>query len=92
MTLFTCGLRVRRCADESGKLGEPSTVSERVEQGLVVTIYEFPRGEGRILIAEFISDALVRTRIETRSQADDRATGRSEYSRNDPLATSLLTF
>jgi hypothetical protein len=73
-------------------LGEPSTVSERVEQGLVVTTYEFPRGEGRILIAEFISDALVRTRIETRSQADDRATGRSDYSRNDPLATSLLPF
>ena len=53
-------------------LGKPSAVSERVEQGMVVTTYEFPRGEDRILIAEFTGDALVRTRIETRSQTDDR--------------------
>jgi hypothetical protein len=53
-------------------LGKPSAVSERVEQGLVVTTYEFPRGEDRILFAEFTSDALVRTRIETRSQRNDR--------------------
>jgi hypothetical protein len=49
-------------------LGEPSAISERTERNLTVTIYEFPRAEGRILIAEFVSDALIDSRIETRVQ------------------------
>jgi hypothetical protein len=49
-------------------LGKPSAVSERTEKDLVVTTYEFPRGEGRVLIAEFVSDMLIYSRIETRVQ------------------------
>ena len=50
-------------------LGKPVATSERVEQGLVVTTYEFLRGGGRILVADFVSDALVRSRIETRGKS-----------------------
>jgi hypothetical protein len=49
-------------------LGEPSAISERTEKDLIVTTYEFPRGEGRVLLAEFVSDALIDSRIETRVQ------------------------
>jgi len=49
-------------------LGKPVATSERVEQGLVVTTYEFLRGGSRILVADFVSDALVRSRIETRGK------------------------
>lgn len=49
-------------------LGEPAVVSEREENGNVVTTYEFPRSEGRILIAEFVSGLLVHSRTETRGQ------------------------
>jgi hypothetical protein len=49
-------------------LGQPGSISQRHDQGVIVTTYEFPRGEGRILIAEFVSDALVRSRVETRQQ------------------------
>ena len=49
-------------------LGKPLSVSERMEQGFVVTTYEFARGAGRILVAEFVNDALVRSRIETRDK------------------------
>ena len=45
-------------------LGKPTAISERRENGLVVTTYEFPRGGDRVLIAEFVNDALVRSRIE----------------------------
>ena len=47
-------------------LGQPSTVSERTEGDAVVTRYEFDRSEGRVIVAEFVSDALVRTRTETK--------------------------
>ena len=47
-------------------LGQPSTVSERHEGDAVVTRYEFDRSEGRIIVAEFVSDALVRSRTETK--------------------------
>ena len=47
-------------------LGKPANISERSENDIVTTIYEFHRGEGRILIAEFVSDILVRSRLETR--------------------------
>ncbi|HZE64773.1 MAG TPA: hypothetical protein VE056_12885 [Pyrinomonadaceae bacterium] len=49
-------------------LGQPSAITERAEKDLIVTMYEFPRGEGRVLIAEFVSDALIASRIETRVQ------------------------
>ena len=49
-------------------LGTPSAISERTENDLIVTTYQFPRGEGRVLIAEFVSDALIDSRIETRVQ------------------------
>ena len=47
-------------------LGQPSTVSERHEGDAVVTRYEFDRSEGRVIVAEFVSDALVRSRTETK--------------------------
>lgn len=50
-------------------LGQPATVSERTEDGAVVTRYEFDRSEGRIIVAEFVSDALVRSRTETKVAA-----------------------
>jgi hypothetical protein len=46
-------------------LGEPAVVSERDERGVLVTTYEFPRSEGRTLIAEFTKGVLIRSRIET---------------------------
>ena len=49
-------------------LGQPAAISERIEKDLIVTTYQFPRGEGRVLIAEFASDALIDSRIETRVQ------------------------
>ena len=49
-------------------LGEPANISERIEDGLVVTTYEFPRGAERVLVAQFVSDALVSYRIETRAE------------------------
>jgi hypothetical protein len=50
-------------------LGEPSAVSQRMEAGRAVSTYEFQRGEGRVLIAEFVGDALVSSRTETRAVA-----------------------
>ena len=47
-------------------LGKPARISERTENDVVITTYEFHRGEGRILIAEFVSDILVRSRLEAR--------------------------
>lgn len=49
-------------------LGKPSAISERSETGVVVTVYEFPRGEGRVLIAEFIKGVLVHSTTETHGQ------------------------
>jgi len=49
-------------------LGQPATISERAEKDLMVTTYEFPRGQGRVLIADFVGDALIASRIETRAQ------------------------
>lgn len=46
-------------------LGKPISTAERNENGVVVTTYEFPRGESRILIAEFEQGLLVRSRIES---------------------------
>ena len=49
-------------------LGKPSAITERNEKDIVVTIYEFPRSEGRVLIAEFVNEVLVRFTMETRGQ------------------------
>jgi hypothetical protein len=49
-------------------LGKPAAVSERSEQDVLTTILEFPRGEGQLLIAEFVKDKLVRTMMQTRGQ------------------------
>lgn len=40
-------------------LGTPSLVSERVENRKVVRDYEWSRGEGRTLSAQFVNDILV---------------------------------
>jgi hypothetical protein len=47
-------------------LGKPAGISERNANGSSMKTYEFPRGENRILIAEFVNDSLVRSRTETR--------------------------
>jgi hypothetical protein len=44
-------------------------MSERTENDMVVKTYEFLRGEGRVLVADFVGGALVRSRTETRVQA-----------------------
>ena len=49
-------------------LGAPAAISERHDGDEFVTTYEFPRGQNRILIAEFVNGALVRSRTETRVQ------------------------
>jgi hypothetical protein len=49
-------------------LGKPVNISDRNESDIVITTYEFQRGEGRLLIAEFVSGVLVRSRLETRVQ------------------------
>jgi hypothetical protein len=47
-------------------LGAPSSISDRKEAARIVSTYEFQRGEGRVLIAEFVGGVLVSSRIETR--------------------------
>ncbi|HEV7797157.1 MAG TPA: hypothetical protein VGO73_03305 [Pyrinomonadaceae bacterium] len=54
-------------------LGKPTSISERKENDFVVTTYEFQRGEGRILIAEFVKGLLVRSRTESRDEPIVRA-------------------
>lgn len=49
-------------------LGEPAAISERHDGNEFITTYEFPRGQNRILIAEFVNGALVRSRTENRVQ------------------------
>ena len=49
-------------------LGEPTAISKRQDGAELVTTYEFPRGQNRILIAEFVNGALVSSRTETREQ------------------------
>ena len=47
-------------------LGEPINVSEREEQGVTIKTLSFQRGANRVLVAEFVNDALVSSRTETR--------------------------
>lgn len=48
-------------------LGEPTNISKNQSGSEFVTTYEFPRGQNRVLIADFINGALVRSRTETRA-------------------------
>jgi hypothetical protein len=45
-------------------LGKPLSISERSEKGVVVKTYEFQRGEGQMLVAEFENNLLVRSHTE----------------------------
>jgi hypothetical protein len=49
-------------------LGEPANISRHQSGDEMVTTYEFPRGQKRFLIAEFVNGALVSSRTETRDQ------------------------
>lgn len=49
-------------------LGKPLSISERSENGTTIVSYEFRRGEGRVLVAEFELGILVRSRTETRGE------------------------
>jgi hypothetical protein len=49
-------------------LGKPAAISERTDNDVVVTIYEFNRSEDRVLVAEFEKGALVRSAMQTRRQ------------------------
>jgi outer membrane protein assembly factor BamE (lipoprotein component of BamABCDE complex) len=46
-------------------LGRPSSVSERFEDGKLLSIYIFPRSESRVLIARFENGLLTASRMET---------------------------
>ena len=54
-------------------LGNPITVSERDERGIVIRTYEFQRGANRVLVAEFVKGALVSSRTETREPVVESA-------------------
>jgi hypothetical protein len=54
-------------------LGKPASISERTENAIVITTYEFQRGEGHVLIAEFVQGGLVRSRTEAREAPALRA-------------------
>jgi len=49
-------------------LGRPAEASERHEGDAKVVSYVFERGEGRVLVAEFVNGLLVRSRVEPRGE------------------------
>lgn len=49
-------------------LGKPASVSEDQQGNARLTTYTFPRGEGRVIVAEFANGALIRSRTEVRQQ------------------------
>jgi hypothetical protein len=49
-------------------LGEPTAITERRTGDEFVTTYEFPRGQHRFLVAEFVKGTLISSWIETREQ------------------------
>lgn len=56
-------------ADEVVRLlGEPVSVSDRQEGDARLATYVFPRGEGRVLVAEFKNGALISSRSEIREE------------------------
>ena len=54
-------------------LGEPESTSSRREGDSSLATYIFTRGEGRVLVAEFLDDVLVSTRTEIRESPVVRA-------------------
>jgi len=49
-------------------LGKPHSISERSEKGVVITTYEFQRGEGQVLVVEFENGLLVHSQTESRAE------------------------
>ena len=49
-------------------LGQPAAVYSRSENGLTVTTYEFKRNGEKIVVAEFVQNALVGSRTELRTR------------------------
>jgi hypothetical protein len=49
-------------------LGKPVSISERTEKGVAMATYEFQRGEGQVLVAEFENNRLVHSQMETRPE------------------------
>jgi hypothetical protein len=49
-------------------LGKPAAISERTDDDVVVTVYEFTRSDDRVLVAEFVKGVLVRSAMQTRRQ------------------------
>ena len=49
-------------------LGQPAAVSKHKSGSELVTTYEFPRGQNRFLIAEFVNGFLVSSRTESRGE------------------------
>lgn len=55
-------------------LGKPFSISERTQNNTVVKMYSFQRGEGKMLIAEFENDVLMRSWLETHDNLVVQAT------------------
>jgi hypothetical protein len=54
-------------------LGEPASITEHQSGTEWVTTYEFPRGQNRVVIADFVKGALVSSRTETHDQLARRS-------------------
>ena len=50
-------------------MGKPAAITQRTEKDVTVTVYEFQRGDGQLVIAEFESGLLARSRTETREKS-----------------------
>ena len=60
-------------------LGEPVAISEHQSGNQFVTTYEFPRGQNRFLIAEFVNGTLVSSRFQDRDPGAGGARGSLTY-------------
>ena len=49
-------------------LGQPIAVIERSDNNVTVVTYEFARSDHRVLVADFVNDALTTSRTESRNQ------------------------
>ena len=52
-------------------MGKPLAVSQRIDKNVTVTVYEFQRGDGQLVIAEFENGLLARSRTEVRAKVVD---------------------
>lgn len=52
-------------------MGKPLAVSQRIEKNVTVTVYEFQRGDGQLVIAEFENGLLARSRTEVSAKVVD---------------------